>query len=156
MIVHIFLNRFLALRIESYGGLLTVPTVLVVDDEPLIRKMVALILEHDGFCVLTAGNGIEAIHVSHAHGGAIDLLVSDVRMPLMDGYTLATELQAENPALPVLLMSGFCEDQSAASRNRFPILSKPFSMASLLRHVHSLLSQEVAVAVGSGSVPGIT
>ena len=113
------------------------PTVLVVDDEPMLREMVALMLENDGFSVLTAGSGPDAIDLSRSHRGEIDLLVSDVRMPMMDGCTLANHLQAENPALPVLLISGYCENE--VRRSRFPILPKPFSMKSLLGVVRDLL-----------------
>jgi two-component system, cell cycle sensor histidine kinase and response regulator CckA len=125
--------------ISEYGRW-NVPTVLVVDDEPLVRKMVALMLEGDGFSVLTAGDGPEAIDLSRSHRGGIDLLVSDVRMPEMDGRTLARELQAENPALPVLLMSGFCETEPEQQHRRFPILPKPFSLSSLLFVVRRLLN----------------
>jgi two-component system, cell cycle sensor histidine kinase and response regulator CckA len=128
-----------------------VPTVLVVDDEPLVRKMVALMLEKDGFSVLTAGNGPDAIHLSRSHRGRIDLLVSDVRMPAMDGCTLASELQAENPTLPVLLISGYCENEPAEHRRRFPILPKPFSVSSLLLLVRGLLNKPVR-ASGTGSL----
>ncbi len=113
------------------------PTVLVVDDEPMLREMVALMLENDGFSVLTAGSGPDAIDLSRSHHGEIDLLLSDVKMPMMDGCTLANQLQAENPALPVLLMSGYCENE--VRRTRFPILPKPFSMKSLLGVVRDLL-----------------
>jgi two-component system cell cycle sensor histidine kinase/response regulator CckA len=99
--------------------------------------MVAQMLETDGFSVLTAGSGPDAIDLSRSHQGEIDLLLSDVRMPVMDGCTLANHLQAENPALPVLLMSGYCENE--VRRGGFPILPKPFSMKSLLGLVRDLL-----------------
>jgi two-component system cell cycle sensor histidine kinase/response regulator CckA len=104
--------------------------------------MVALVLEQDGISVLTAGSGADAIELSRSHHGEIDLLVSDVRMPQMDGCTLANQLQAENPDLPVLLISGYCENDPA-ERSRFPLLPKPFSVTSLLQIVHGLLSQAV-------------
>jgi two-component system cell cycle sensor histidine kinase/response regulator CckA len=127
-----------------------VPTALVVDDEPLVRRMVALVLEQDGISVLTAGSGADAIELSRSHHGEIDLLVSDVRMPQMDGCTLANQLQAENPDLPVLLISGYCEND-AAERSRFPLLPKPFSVTSLLQIVHGLLSQAVGRTAGNGT-----
>jgi two-component system cell cycle sensor histidine kinase/response regulator CckA len=99
--------------------------------------MVAQMLETDGFSVLKAGSGPDAINLSRSHDGGIDLLVSDVRMPVMDGCTLANHLQAENPALPVLLMSGYCENE--VRRGPFPILPKPFSMKSLLGVVRDLI-----------------
>lgn len=114
-------------------------TVLVVDDEPLVRKMVALMLENGGFSVLTAGNGPDAIDLSRSHRGAIDLVVSDVRMPVMDGCTLASQLQTENPDLPVLLISGNAESEMAMRPSRFPLLPKPFSMSSLLVNVRALI-----------------
>lgn len=94
-------------------------------------------LQNDGFSVLTAGSGLDAIDLSRSHRGGIDLLLSDIRMPMMDGCTLANHLQEENPSLPVLLMSGYCEND--ARRSRFPILPKPFSMKSLLGVVRDLL-----------------
>jgi two-component system cell cycle sensor histidine kinase/response regulator CckA len=103
----------------------------------MLRDMVAQMLETDGFSVLTAGNGPDAIDLSRSHQGEIDLLLSDIRMPVMDGCTLANHLQAENPALPVLLMSGYCENE--VRRGGFPILPKPFSMKSLLGLVRDLL-----------------
>ena len=126
------------------------PTALVVDDEPLVRRMVALVLEQDGMSVLTAGSGADAIEVSRSHQGEIDLLVSDVRMPQMDGWTLAAQLQAENPDLPVLLISGYYEND-AAERSKFPLLPKPFSVTSLLHIVHGLLSQAVGRGAGNGT-----
>jgi two-component system cell cycle sensor histidine kinase/response regulator CckA len=126
------------------------PTALVVDDEPLVRKMVALVLEQDGMSVLTAGNGPDAIELSRSHHGGIDLLVSDVRMPEMDGPTLANKLQAENPDLPVLLISGYCEGD-AMDRCHFPMLPKPFSVTALLRIVHDLLNQALGRTAEAGS-----
>jgi two-component system cell cycle sensor histidine kinase/response regulator CckA len=104
----------------------------------MLRDMVAQMLETDGFSVLTAGSGPDAIDLSRSHQGEIDLLLSDVRMPVMDGCTLANHLQAENPTLPVLLMSGYWENEVHRCGG-FPILPKPFSMKSLLGLVRDLL-----------------
>jgi DNA-binding NtrC family response regulator len=68
----------------------------------------------------------------------------------MDGCTLANQLQAENPDLPVLLISGYCEND-AEERSRFPLLPKPFSVTSLLQIVHGLLSQAVGRTAGNGT-----
>ena len=76
-------------------------TILVVDDEPLVLGMVAMMLEEGGHSVMTAGSGADAINLWRSHRGGIDLLVSDVRMPVMDGCTLANALQEESPNLPV-------------------------------------------------------
>jgi two-component system cell cycle sensor histidine kinase/response regulator CckA len=106
--------------------------------------MVAMMLEEDGLHVLTAGGGTEAIDIWRSHRGDIDLLVSDMRMPVMDGCTLAKELQADDPNLPVLLISGYFESEPTGCNGRFPLLPKPFSMPSLLNTVHTLLRQPVS------------
>jgi CheY-like chemotaxis protein len=111
-------------------------TVLLVDDEPLVLHMVALILEKHGFTVLAADSGSEAIRLSRSHHGEIDLLFSDVVMPGMDGPTLAAELLAEQPALPVLFMSGGCDSLHLDKPFRF--VSKPFDLATLLITVRDL------------------
>jgi two-component system cell cycle sensor histidine kinase/response regulator CckA len=114
-------------------------TVLVVDDEPSIRGVVARVLRREGHSVLTAGGGLEAISLSRSHHGAIDLLVSDVTMPGMDGPTLATELLEENPQLPVLFISASCDCENWGGCQRFRLLAKPFSAATLRGVVHGLL-----------------
>ena len=119
------------------------PTVLVVDDEPVVRDMVAMMLEGNGLSVLTAGSGPDALDVWRSQRGRIDILVSDMRMPGMDGCTLANELQAENPHLPVLLISGYCESEPIGPFGPLPLLPKPFSMSALLFAVHGLLSTSV-------------
>jgi two-component system cell cycle sensor histidine kinase/response regulator CckA len=113
-------------------------TVLLVDDEPLVRRMVALILEEQGFTVLAANSGSEAIRISRSHPGEIDLLVSDVMMPGMDGPTLAKELLAEQPALPILFMSGGCESVHLDEDKPFRFVSKPFDLATLLITVRGM------------------
>ncbi len=122
-------------------------TVLVVDDEPLIRTMMALILQQEGFSVLTADGGPEAISVSQSHAGAIDLLVTDVVMPGMDGPTLAAKLQKDDPGMSVLLMSGYCESAQLDRCKQFDLLPKPFAMCDLLVKVHSLLRDDVLQVV---------
>ena len=114
------------------------PTVLVVDDEPLIRSMVSTMLEQGGFAVITAEDGPEAIRLSRTYSGQIDLVLTDVVMPEMSGHVLARELQAENPTLPILLMSGHCERDECAP---FSVLPKPFSVDSLLSSVRNALGQ---------------
>jgi two-component system, cell cycle sensor histidine kinase and response regulator CckA len=111
-------------------------TVLVVDDEPLICKMLAQFLEHEGFAVLTATCASQAISLSRACIGQIDLLISDIVMPEMDGPSLATALKTINPDLAVLLMSGNCD--ATQLENPFLFLAKPFSMPELLKKVHHL------------------
>jgi two-component system cell cycle sensor histidine kinase/response regulator CckA len=121
------------------------PTILVVDDEPAIRRLIGSVLEEAGFRVLTAENGLDALRVSESHPGQIDLVVSDVKMPGMDGPTLARQLLAADPTLPVLFISGYWEDGPLPGDRRFPVLSKPFELASLLRTVRGIMRSPAAI-----------
>jgi two-component system cell cycle sensor histidine kinase/response regulator CckA len=116
-----------------------VPTVLVVDDEPLLRKLIRLVLEDEGFHVLTAESGSEAMNVSESHRGEIDLVVSDVTMPGMDGPTLVKELLESNPNLPVLFVTGSCERIPLRKNDPFPFIEKPFSPDTLAVTARNLL-----------------
>jgi len=110
-------------------------TVLVVDDEPVIRSLVTEVLQGEGHSVFSAGCGSQALSLFESHA-EIDLLISDVTMPEMDGPALARRLRAERPGLPVLLMSGSC--QNGQVNSRFEFLSKPFSITELLTRVRRL------------------
>src|SRR6202035_3270878 len=81
-------------------------TILLAEDEPAIRDLVEFVLERNGYSVLPASNGEEAVELSRRHTGIIDLLLSDVRMPGMDGMQAARVIQGERPGMRVLLMSG--------------------------------------------------
>jgi two-component system cell cycle sensor histidine kinase/response regulator CckA len=112
------------------------PRVLVVDDEPQVCSMVASMLREEGFSVVTAGSGPDAIALSRSHVG-FDLLLTDVSMPGMDGPTLVEELRAAEPDLPVIFMSGNCDGASLRSLAPIRFLAKPFSLDNLLRTVRS-------------------
>jgi two-component system cell cycle sensor histidine kinase/response regulator CckA len=118
-----------------------VPTVLVVDDEPTVRKLMSLVLEEEGFHVLTAENGHDAMNVSESHPGEIDVLVSDITMPGMDGPTLAGELLETDPHLSVLFVTGSSERVPRHKQDYFPFLEKPFSPGNLVFTIRKLLEQ---------------
>ncbi len=117
-------------------------TVLVVDDEPLMRSLMSQVLQQEGFSVFTADGGREALSVFRSHRSEIGLLISDIVMPEMDGPSLAMKLQAECPGLPVLLMSGYCDGSQLSTR--FEFLAKPFSMPDLLARVRTLAQKRTA------------
>ena len=117
------------------------PTVLVVDDEPLLRTLMRLVLEEGGFHVLTAENGRDAMSVSGSHPGEIDLLVSDVMMPGMDGPTLAEELLQKDPNLPVLFVTGSSDRLPMHKNERFPYIEKPFNSGNLVLTVRKMLNR---------------
>lgn len=119
------------------------PTVLVVDDEALVRGVSTQVLRTAGMTVLEAANGEEAIRVSESHDGAIDVLISDVVMPTIDGRALATRLARARPELRVLLVSGYSESPIGAIEPRpraLAFLRKPFRPMALLAEVRALLA----------------
>lgn len=117
-------------------------TVLLVDDEDPIRVFAARALRKAGHRVLEAVGGEQALEVLTTHGGPIDLLVTDVLMPDMDGYTLIQLARRDRAALPVIAMSGYQEDAVLGSRcdeGDVSFLSKPFTLAELTGAVSTLL-----------------
>src|SRR5687768_16622133 len=85
-------------------------TILLVEDEQLVRNLAAEILRSQGYEVLTAGNGVDALRVSGDYAGKIDLMVTDVVMPQMGGRELAERLGPLRPKTRVLYMSGYTDD----------------------------------------------
>jgi two-component system cell cycle sensor histidine kinase/response regulator CckA len=125
------------------------PTVLVVDDEPLIRTLLMLILEQDGYAVFSAENGAEALSIARRYGERIDLVVSDVLMPEMDGPTLASRLRIERPKLPVLLMSDAYAIEDLGLRKAYPFLPKPFDLTTFITVVRHMVERRPAPAVAA-------
>jgi CheY-like chemotaxis protein len=82
------------------------PVILVADDEALIRNLVTLLLQHDGYFVLSPADGHEGLELSRKYPGAIDLLITDIDMPRMTGTDLSGHLMEERPGIKVLVMAG--------------------------------------------------
>ena len=117
-------------------------TILVVEDEPAMREVARRILVRNGYTVLAASGGREAIAIAEAHAGAIDLLVTDVVMPHMLGKDVAERLTAMRPALRVLYMSGYAHPVLASQGTLEPgvtLLEKPFSEQVMLSKVRAAL-----------------
>ena len=113
-------------------------TVLLVEDEEGLRALNARGLVSRGFTVFEAGNGVEAIELLERQGGHVDLVVSDVVMPEMDGPTLLKELRARNPQVKFIFVSGYAEDAFAKSlpeNERPDFLAKPFTLKQLVAAV---------------------
>ncbi len=120
-------------------------TVLVVEDDSEVRKLAAEMLGRQGYAVLRAISGSEAVRLWRRHAASIDLLLTDVVMPSMAGPELAATLKAERPDLKVLYMSGYPEEIMAkhglvASPSTF--IHKPFTADALLRSVRRVLDGE--------------
>ena len=101
--------------------------------------MVAMVLESEGFSVLTATSGSEALQIARSCPGGLDLLLSDIEMPGMDGATLVQQLRVESPGLPVILMSGTCDLAALRVSKPARFLSKPFSMSELAEMARAML-----------------
>jgi PAS domain S-box-containing protein len=116
-------------------------TVLLVEDEPLVRALGVRALSAMGYRVLDAAHGLEALAIVRAHEGPLDLVVTDVVMPELGGVALVEALQAERPGLPVLLVSGYREASEGHERlpARTAFLEKPYVAATLQARVRAIL-----------------
>lgn len=116
-------------------------TILLVEDQEAVRRLVARILASEGYRVVQAADGHEALERATTLGQTIGLLVSDVIMPNMGGYELLARLRLQNPGIRALFLSGYAED--SASHRREPdahFLPKPFAVDALKRFVRQVLA----------------
>jgi two-component system, cell cycle sensor histidine kinase and response regulator CckA len=120
-------------------------TLLVVEDEPSLRHLARSVLQLQGYQVLTAANGQDALHVARDHTGSpIRLVITDVIMPVMGGVVMAEWLKSDNPEMKILFTSGYTDDaitQHGALENGVEFLSKPYTAATLARKVRELLDK---------------
>lgn len=118
-------------------------SILVVEDEDLVRKVVARILSRAGYRVYVAGSGQEALAIFEETGGGIDLLLTDVVMPGIGGKELATRVASQYPNIRILYMTGYTDDEvlrrGILDEGRALIL-KPFPPTDLLRKIQSILN----------------
>lgn len=119
-------------------------TVLLVEDQDGIRDLVGEFLRRDGYTVLHAADGDEALRLAGEYGDAIDLLLTDILMPNIGGQELAERLSELRPKMRVLFMSGFPEHASLgdeATGQQTAVLQKPFSMDNLARKIRSFFDE---------------
>jgi two-component system cell cycle sensor histidine kinase/response regulator CckA len=119
-------------------------TVLLVDDDESVRGFVRRILVEQGYDILEAGDGAQALELAATHPGHIDLLLTDVIMPKINGFALATKLVQERSRMAVLYMSGYMESSMLAAKDsKAVLLHKPFSSTHLVNAVKRSLSPSV-------------
>jgi two-component system, cell cycle sensor histidine kinase and response regulator CckA len=117
--------------------------ILVAEDEVMVRNIVRHLLEAESHEVLAAADGQEALQISRQYNGTIDLLITDVVMPRLDGFGLIRQIQQERPNLRILVMTGHSPtDVSMKSPAAFPLLRKPFGPAAFLAKVRQVLNDQ--------------
>ena len=117
----------------------TLETILVVDDNPLVRNMVVAVLKTANFRVFSADGGEAAIDLAEEMEGRIDLLLSDVDMPNMSGPALGEELKKTRPAMHVMLMSGGGTGNLLVLNYGWAFIERPFVTARLIEMVNEVL-----------------
>jgi PAS domain S-box-containing protein len=118
-------------------------TILLAEDDALVRDLIREILPRHGYNVLAAPSAREAAQIAERHDGPIDLLITDVVMPEVNGRELARQIQASRPGIRVLYMSGYTDDaivQHGVVEPNAVLLEKPFTARALARKVRSVLN----------------
>jgi len=121
--------------------------VLIADDEESMRALVARAIAMDGHDIVAAQDGAEALEILVRDGGAYDLLLTDIQMPVMDGIALALTAARDFPNVTILLMTGFADQRERASNLNaivHDVITKPFSVADIRTAVAD------ALAAGNG------
>jgi CheY-like chemotaxis protein len=116
-------------------------TILVVDDEELIRSLVVTFLSKLGHSCLTAIDGVDAL--DKMKGNKIDAVITDIKMPNMDGITLTSEISIKYPGLPIMVMTAFDEEYSAGiaiSAGAREFIKKPFSLDEFAIRLHKMIN----------------
>jgi CheY-like chemotaxis protein len=128
-------------------------TILVVEDDPGVRRVAVLGLRAHGYTVLEAASGREALRLRGMHEGRVHLLVTDVVMPEMDGRQVADELKEHDPEMRVLYLSGYADEsvlKHGVRENEVAFLQKPFTLTALSRKVRDVLDARVSKRPPSG------
>src|SRR5262249_50078722 len=115
--------------------------ILIADDEVLIRNVARIALEKEGYFTLACQDGAEALHISRKFSGTIHAVLSDVKMPKVNGLELREQILAERPGIKVLLMSGQTDSLPA----NVAFLAKPFGPVALQDRMRQLLASPASV-----------
>jgi CheY-like chemotaxis protein len=123
------------------------PKILIADDEEPMRSLVARALTMDGHETVTAEDGADALDILVRDRGAYDLLLTDIKMPIMDGIALALATARDFPNLTILLMTGYADQRERASGLDaliHDVVTKPFGMADIRKAVNEALAARKA------------
>jgi two-component system cell cycle sensor histidine kinase/response regulator CckA len=138
-----------SVRIKKGGGIESLGTILFVDDDESVRSLGGRLLAKRGHRALAASNAIEALSIAESYEGPIDLLVTDVVLPFIDGYSLSRRLEERRPGISTLFISGH-PDRAADSEVAGRFLSKPFSEEELSDAVIAALDRRGAALRHAG------
>jgi DNA-binding response OmpR family regulator len=119
--------------------------ILIAEDEEALRSFVARALGQDGHEVIVAPDGAEALELLIRYGGRFDLLLADVKMPVMDGIALALATARDYPEVIVLLMTGYADQRERAhglDALIHDVITKPFTLAEIRAAVNEALAQK--------------
>ena len=122
--------------------------ILIAEDEEGLRALIARALSQDGHEVMTAHDGAEALDVLTRERGGFELLLTDIRMPVMDGIALALAAARDHPRVTILLMTGYADQRERASGIEaliHDVVSKPFSLVGICTAVNNALSAKARV-----------
>lgn len=122
------------------------PRILIADDEDSMRTLVARAIAMDGHDIVTAQDGAEALDILNSDPDEFDVLLTDIKMPVMDGIALALAAARDFPDLTILLMTGFADQRERASGLDaivHGVVTKPFSVADIRQAVADALSARI-------------
>ena len=119
------------------------PIILVADDEVMIRNLVTILMQRQGYIVLSASDGQEGLELSRKYPGPIDLVITDIEMPRRNGTDLCAHLLQERPGIKVIVMSGADMSEIVDQNITLPFLPKPFDGGALLARVRAVLGVSV-------------
>jgi two-component system, cell cycle response regulator CpdR len=118
--------------------------ILLAEDEESVRQLVARALTQDGHEVVATVDGAEAFDALRREGGRFDLLLTDIKMPVMDGLALALAAARDHPNLPIVLMTGYADQRERASGLDsliVDVITKPFTLAEIKFSVAAALAK---------------
>jgi len=121
--------------------------ILVADDEVLLRNLITLLMQREGHSVLTAADGHEGLELSRRYPGKIDLVITDLEMPRLNGTDLCTQLMEERPGIKVLVISGTEVNEIVSQNVNLPFLPKPFDGVTLRARVRAILAPTVPAPI---------
>lgn len=121
------------------------PTILLADDEELMREVISIMIEENGGRVISAIDGKEAVDVFYSHRDAVDCVLLDFSMPEMNGYQAFKHIRSMKPSVPVIIISGLQitpEIDELRKKQELIYISKPFHEDEIIDHIANLLNTE--------------